>query len=181
MSPIAGPLLMFLGSSFLGLLFFGDPDPVGLPFLSFFWRAPLNELDFTVAVNFSSLCFSSSISSDLSTTVTDFIRSCPHLTYGHPKLLGRCYDNVYHQGQLIGDLPAHGKLPVEAQTKKIYDQEYEEVIARIENSLNLTLQSPSYSVVPTSLLNLDIILPLRMYWEQQGLPAPPPGPGPGGR
>ena len=29
-----------------------------------------------------------------------------HLTYTHPKLLGRCYDNVYHQGWFIGDLPA---------------------------------------------------------------------------
>ena len=68
--------------------------------------------------------------------------STQHPTYGHPKLLGRCYDNVYNQGQLIGDLPACGKLPSEAQTKKIYDQEYEEVVAWIKNSLNLTLQSP---------------------------------------
>ena len=73
---------------------------------------------------------------------------------------------------MIGDLLACGKPPSEAQSKKIYDQEYEEVVARIKYSLNLTLQSPSYSVVLTSLLNPDIILPLRMYREQQGLPAP---------
>ena len=26
--------------------------------------------------------------------------------YGHPKMQGYCFDNVYHQGQFIGDLPA---------------------------------------------------------------------------
>ena len=34
-----------------------------------------------------------------------------HLTYTHPKLLGWCYDNVYHQGRLIRDLPARGNHP----------------------------------------------------------------------
>ena len=29
-----------------------------------------------------------------------------HLTYAHPKLLGWCYDNVYHQGWLMRDLLA---------------------------------------------------------------------------
>ena len=98
-------------------------------------------------------------------SVLVLLGSAQHPIYGHPKLLRRCYDNVYHQGWLIGDLPAHGKPPSEAQTKKIYDQEYEEVVAQIENSLDLTLQGPSYSVVLTSLLNLDIILLPRMYQE----------------
>ena len=29
-----------------------------------------------------------------------------HPAYTHLKLLGRCYDNIYHQGRFIGDLPA---------------------------------------------------------------------------
>ena len=38
--------------------------------------------------------------------------------FAHPKLLGRCYDSVYHNGWLIGDLPMRGKLPTEDQSKK---------------------------------------------------------------
>ena len=86
--------------------------------------------------------------------------------FAHPKLLGRCYDNVYHNGQLIGDLPARGKPPTEDQSNKIYTQEYQEVVARIENSLNLTEDSPSYSIIPTSLVNPDIVLPHRLFRER---------------
>ena len=56
-----------------------------------------------------------------------------NLAYAHPKLLGRSYDNVYYNGQLIGDLPARGKPPTMEQSKKVYTQEYQEVVAQIEN------------------------------------------------
>ena len=88
-----------------------------------------------------------------------------NLAFAHPKLLGRCYDNVYHNGWLIGDLPARGKPPTEDQSKKIYTQEYQEVVARIENILNLMEESPLYSIIPTSLVNPDIVLPHRLFWE----------------
>ena len=86
--------------------------------------------------------------------------------YAHPKLLRCCYDNVYYNGQLIGDLLARGKPPTEEQSKKVYTQEYQEVVARIENSLDLTEESPSYSVAPTSLVNPDIVLPPNLFRER---------------
>ena len=95
--------------------------------------------------------------------------------FAHPKLLGCCYDNVYYNGWFIGDLPARGKLPTEEQSKKVYTQEYQEVVAQIENSLDLTEESPSYSVVPTFLVNLDIVLPHSLFREHRGLPEIPPG------
>ena len=95
--------------------------------------------------------------------------------YAHPKLLGRSYDNVYYNGRLIGNLPARGKPPTVEQSKKVYSQEYQEVVARIENSLDLTEESPSYSVVPTSLVNPDIVLPHKLFLECRGLPEIPPG------
>ena len=95
--------------------------------------------------------------------------------FAHPKLLRCCYDNVYHNGQFIGDLLMRGKLPTEDQTKKIYDQEYQEVVARIENTLDLTDESPSFSTVPTSLVNPDIVLPHRLFRECRGYPEIPPG------
>ena len=91
--------------------------------------------------------------------------SAQNPVFAHPKLLGCCYDNVYHNGWFIGDLPVRGKPPIEDQSKKIYTQEYQEVVARIENTLDLTEESPSYSIVPTSLVNLDIVLPHRLFQE----------------
>ena len=70
-----------------------------------------------------------------------------HLTYTHPKLLGQCYDNVYHQGQLIRDLPAWGKPPTKEQTQKVYNQEHEEVVAQINNTLDLSDESLSHPMV----------------------------------
>ena len=100
--------------------------------------------------------------------------SAQNPAYAHPKLLGHCYDNVYHNGQFIGDLPARGKLLTEEQAKKIYDQEYEEVVAWIENILDLTDESPSYSMIPTSLVNPDIVLPHRLFRECCGFLEIPP-------
>ena len=76
---------------------------------------------------------------------------------------------------MIGDLPARGKLPTVEQSKKVYSQEYQEVVAQIENSLDLTEESPSYSIVPTSLVNPDIVLPHKLFLECRGLPEIPPG------
>ena len=95
--------------------------------------------------------------------------------YAHPKLLGCSYDNVYYNGRLIGDLPARGKPPTVEQSKKVYTQEYQEVVAQIENSLDLMEESPSYSAIPTSLVNPDIVLPHKLFLERRGLLEIPPG------
>ena len=104
----------------------------------------------------------------------DLLGNTQHLTYAHPKLLGQCFDNVYHLGQFIGDLPTQGKLPSKEQMQKIYNQEYKEVVAWIENTLDLTDESPTYPLVPTSLHNPEIILHPRLFREQPGLPELPP-------
>ena len=44
--------------------------------------------------------------------------SAQNPAFAHPKLLGRCYDNVYHNGRFIGDLPARGKLPLKTSQRK---------------------------------------------------------------
>ena len=95
--------------------------------------------------------------------------------FAHPKLLGRCYDNVYHNGWFIGDLPARGKPPTEEQSMKVYTQEYQELVTRVENGLDLMEESPSYSVVPTSLVNPDIVLPHNLFREHRALPEIRPG------
>ena len=99
--------------------------------------------------------------------------------YAHPKLLARCFDNVYFCGRIIGDLPVRGRAPhSEERTKLIYDQEYEELVHRLENMLDLTLESPSYLMVPTSLVNPDIVLPHHEFRKRHGLRELPLGRGP---
>ena len=49
------------------------------------------------------------------------------------------------------------------------------MVTRIENLLDLTEESPSYSMVPTSLVNLDIVLPHVLFRERWGLPEVSPG------
>ena len=99
--------------------------------------------------------------------------------YAHPKLLARCFDNVYFWGRIIGDLLARGRAPhSKERTKLIYDQEYEELVHRLENMLDLTLESPSYSMVPTSLVNPDIVLLHHEFRKCHGLPELPLGRGP---
>ena len=49
------------------------------------------------------------------------------------------------------------------------------MVARVENSLDLTEESPSYSIVPTSLVNPDLVLTHSLFRECQGLPEIPPG------
>ena len=110
------------------------------------------------AVNKGNFCYKYSMALVL-------MGSMQHPAYGHPKMLGCCFDSVYHQNHFIGDLPAWGKNLTEAQTKKIYDQEYKEVIARIENSLDLSLQGTAYQMIPTSLLNPEIVLSPKVFWE----------------
>ena len=84
----------------------------------------------------------------------DLLGNAQNLAYAHPKLLGCCYDNVYFCGRIIGDLPERGRAPhSEERTKLIYNQEYEELVHRLENTLDLTLESPSYLMVLTSLVN----------------------------
>ena len=47
------------------------------------------------------------------------------------------------------------------------------MVAQIENTLDLSDESPSYLMVPTSLRNPENILPPRLFREQWGLPEPP--------
>ena len=97
-----------------------------------------------------------------------------HPAFMHPKLLGRCYDNVYHQGRLISDLPACGKPTTVDQTIKIYNQAYAETIGWIENSLDLMTLSKR-GPMPMYLRNPDMGLHPKKYREKLVQPPMPLG------
>ena len=70
-------------------------------------------------------------------TALELLGTAQSPTFVHPRFLGRCYDNVYHQGQFIGRLTARGKPPTMDNTRDVYDREYAEVVARIKDALDL--------------------------------------------
>ena len=87
---------------------------------------------------------------------------------------------MYHQGRFIGKLSARGKSQTEDNTWDVYDREYEEVVARIENMLDLDCLSAREFPVPfnpilCSLRNPDIILHPEEFTKRQALPPPAPG------
>ena len=101
-------------------------------------------------------------------------------TFGHPRLLGRCYDNVYHQGRFIGRLAARGKPPTADNTRDVYDREYAEVVSYIKDVLDLVhllvREFPvPYNPIPCSLKNPDIILHPEEFAKRRNLPPPAPG------
>ena len=113
-------------------------------------------------------------------TALELLGTAHSPTFAHPRLLGGCYDNVYHQGKFVGKLPARGKLPTEDNTRDVYDQEYGEVVGRIKDSLDLDrLSNREFLVpfcpIPCSLKNPDIILHPEDFAKRQNLRPPAPG------
>ena len=113
-------------------------------------------------------------------TALELLGTAQSPTFGHPRLLSRCYDNVYHQGQFIGRLTARGKPPTEDNTWDVYNREYAEVVARIKDALDLDHLSARefpvpYNPIPCSLKNPDIILHPEEFAKRQNLPPPAPG------
>ena len=113
-------------------------------------------------------------------TALELLGTAQSPTYGHPRLLGRCYDNVYHQGRFIGKLTARGHPPTEDNTKEVYNREYAEVCGRVQNSQDLDdLSAREFSVpynpIPCSLKNPDIILHPEEFAKRRNLPPPAPG------
>ena len=114
-------------------------------------------------------------------TALELLGTAHSPTFGHPRLLGRCYDNVYHQGRFIGKLPARGKPPTEDNTRITYDWEYEEAVSQVKNTLDLTYLSKrkypaSYRPVPCSLTTPDLILHPDEFAKRQGNSPTRPGP-----
>ena len=110
-------------------------------------------------------------------TALELLGTAQSPTFAHPRLLGRCFDNVYHQGRFIGRLSARGKLPTEDNTWDVYDREYGEVVAHIKDALELDHLSARefpvpYNPIPCSLKNPDIILHPEEFAKRRNLPPP---------
>ena len=84
------------------------------------------------------------------------------------------------KGRFIGKLSTRGKPPTKDNTQDVYDREYEEVVARIKDTLDLDRLSNRkfpvpYHPIPCSLRNPDIILHLEEFTKRRAISPPAPG------
>ena len=79
-------------------------------------------------------------------------------SYGHPKLLGRYSDHVYHQSRNIGQLTWKSWDKATNYNELVYNQELAELLSYLQGSGDLDYL-PQHRPGPTSLLNPEIILP----------------------
>ena len=83
-------------------------------------------------------------------------------TYAHPLVLGHYFDQVYHQGRFPGELPKRRPGQATEITKEWYNREMAEILDRLCSFDDLNFCS-SKILPPTSLVNLEIILPPAEY------------------
>ena len=76
--------------------------------------------------------------------------------YGHPKLLGRYFDHVYHQSQNIGQLTLKNRYQATDYNELVYNQKLNKLISHLRGVGDLDY-SPKHQPEPVSLLNPEII------------------------
>ena len=80
------------------------------------------------------------------------------LSYGHPQVLGRYFDHVYHQSRNVGQLTRKAQDKTTDYNETVYTQELGEILSYLRG-LDDFNHSTRYKRTPTSLLNPEIILP----------------------
>ena len=83
-------------------------------------------------------------------------------SYSHPKVLGRYFDHVYHQGWYIKQLNRKSWDKFTSHNQDVYNQELNENLSYIRGigELNVVHWKPP---VPASLMNPEIILPTMAF------------------
>ena len=84
-----------------------------------------------------------------------------HPTYGHPKTLVRAYDQVYHEGREIGNLPLRGKKTAD-QSEVVYREEYAQIVHRFSTLTRIDSEK-FVRPMPISLVHLEMIYPGKKY------------------
>ena len=79
-------------------------------------------------------------------------------SYGHPKLLGRYYNHVYHQSRHIGQLTQKKWDDSTDYNESVYNQVLGELLSYLQGSEHLNYPTRS-DPGPSSLLNPEIVLP----------------------
>ena len=101
-------------------------------------------------------------------TVLSLLGDARDPTYAHPLALGQYFDQVYHQGRLLGELPKRWPGQAKEITRERYDREVDEICARL-----CSFDDPGFRnckiLPPTSLVNPEIILEPAEYSSRSSL------------
>ena len=84
-----------------------------------------------------------------------------HPAYGHPKRLARAYDQVYYEGQEMGNLPLRGKKTAD-QSAGVYRAEYTQIIHRFSTLMWIDCEK-FVRPLPTSLVHPEMVFPGKKY------------------
>ena len=96
-----------------------------------------------------------------------------HPTYRHPKSLARAYDQVYYEGQEIGNLPLRGKKTAD-QSVAVYRVEYAQIVHCFSTLARIDCEKFARPM-PTSLVHPEMVYPSKKY-ESYCLKVPESGP-----
>ena len=84
-----------------------------------------------------------------------------HPAYGHPKTLAQAYDQVYYEGQEMGNLPLRGKKTAD-QSAAVYRVEYAQIVHRFSTLTRIDCEK-FVRPMPTSLVRLEMVFPDKKY------------------
>ena len=84
-----------------------------------------------------------------------------HPAYGHPKTLARAYDQVYYEGQEMGNLPLRGKKMAD-QSAAVYRAEYAQIVHRFSTLTRIDCEK-FFRLLPTSLAHPEMVFPGKKY------------------
>ena len=84
-----------------------------------------------------------------------------HPAYGHPKMLTRAYDQVYYEGQEMGNLPLRGKKTAD-QSAAVYRAEYAQIVHRFSTLTRIDCEK-FVRPLPTSLVHPEMVFPGKKY------------------
>ena len=84
-----------------------------------------------------------------------------HPAYGHPKMLARAYDQVYNEGQEMGNLPLRGKKTAD-QSAAVYRAEYAQIVHCFSTLTRIDCEK-FVRPMPTSLVRPEMVFPDKKY------------------
>ena len=84
-----------------------------------------------------------------------------HPAYGHPKTLARAYDQVYYEGQEMGNLPLRGKKTAD-QSAAVYRVEYAQIVHRFSTLTRIDCEK-FVRPLPKSLVHPEMVFPGKKY------------------
>ena len=84
-----------------------------------------------------------------------------HPAYGHPKTLARAYDQVYYEGQEMGNRPLRGRKTAD-QSAAVYRAEYTQIVHRFSTLTRIDCEK-FVRPLPTSLVHPEMVFPGKKY------------------